>query len=163
MNTQWCKDQIKALPGMDAKDRNKYGAIALAVLGSMFTINLAIPDMEEGVLTSPEMLEQQRATAKKNVYANAYAFKHNLKQFKDTIIITQMDHSISSTCPSGDGWGAVSLVNTSGTTAVRLMCSTISTSIGCVVKSQFESNWETQKQEGKCNLALANPLPELSY
>ena len=159
MNKEWCKNMINRVPKVNETNKNKYGAVALAVLGSMVSINIAFDDTEE--ITPPAFIESQRATAKSNVAFNARQFQHKFQHYKDKTIITEVDYSINQKCASGDGWGGATLVNPNGSTAARIMCSTISTTIGCLVKSEFDKI-KYSIQEGVCNTSLANPLVPLT-
>ncbi len=159
MNTQWCKSMLKKLPEVEEKKRNKFAAIALAVLGSLFSINLVIPDGDD--LTTNEIVESQRATAKANVLFNARNFQHTFQHYNKTNIVSELDYSINEKCISGDGWGGATLVKPNGGTMARLMCSTTSASIGCLVKSEFDKV-KYAIQEGVCNLKLSTPLVPLT-
>lgn len=102
--------------------------------------------------------EQSRMQVLENVEYNAKRWRDDNKP--SAKVIVRGDSSISSTCASGDGWASVDL-ETEGGGKLQLKCSTVSGTIGCMTKSDFQARKQYASQEGRCNTELPFPLPKI--
>ena len=78
--------------------------------------------------------------------------------------MTHGDSTQSADCPQGDGWASVSFLGKKqeGTSEVEkysVVCSTVSQSIGCFLKQDFQAKPYAAK-EGKCDKSIPFPLPK---
>jgi len=101
--------------------------------------------------------EQARAQAIENAEYNARNWRDT--NAPDAKIIMRGDSTISSSCASGDGWATVDLKLPNGSMS-QLKCSTVSGTIGCLPKEDFQSR-SYAKQDGRCNSELPFPLPKI--
>jgi len=147
---------------LTASQQTKVGLTALATMGasSLVTISFLIPIPEE--VNELDVVEQQRVIAQENSKVNARLFQQAHKQFYKSYISTDVDFSINSKCANGDGWANVELIDEmDGKVVAELMCSTISKSLGCELKTEFNAR-DYAIQEGTCNLGIPVPMPTLS-
>lgn len=107
-----------------------------------------------------ETQEQARRSAIENAEFNAKVFRDaNAPQLK---VRMRGDSSISPTCITGDGWASVDLIRDGSLAAVvELKCSTVSDTIGCMTKNDFQQRADYAKQDGTCNRELPFPLPKI--
>jgi len=102
--------------------------------------------------------EQSRMQVLENVEYNAKRWRDDNKP--SAKVIVRGDSSISSSCASGDGWASVDL-ELEGGGKLQLKCSTVSGTIGCMTKSDFQARKQYASQEGTCNNELPFPLPKI--
>lgn len=101
--------------------------------------------------------EDSRRQAIENAEYNARNWRNtNAPNHK---IIMRGDSAINASCAQGDGWASVDLNNDSGE-KIELKCSTVSGTIGCLTKADFQER-EYAQQEGKCNPDVPFPLPKI--
>ena len=101
--------------------------------------------------------EQSRAQAIENAEYNARLWRD--KNAQDLKIMMRGDSTISPSCAQGDGWATVDLTNGKNTEAkVELKCSTVSGTIGCLKKTDFQ---QRDYQDGNCDKSLPVPLPKI--
>lgn len=99
-----------------------------------------------------QVLENAEFNAK--VYRDAYRPKSRIKM--------RGDSTISETCITGDGWVTVDLLfPESAAVQETLKCSSVSGTIGCMSKDDFQARADYAKQDGTCNRSLPFPLPKI--
>lgn len=90
-----------------------------------------------------------------NVFRNATYPNHTLKM--------RGDSTIGPDCKYGDGWATVDLIPNDGTpgNTIKLKCSTVSSTIGCMTDKDFKDRPQYANQDGHCNNELPFPLPKI--
>lgn len=104
-------------------------------------------------------VEDARAQAKANGVENAQQYRADNK-LAGYDIYARGDSTISNLCPNGDGWASIDL---KGSDAVlKLKCSTVSFSLGCMTDEDFK-NKAYAKEDGQCQPLnkVPHPLPKL--
>ena len=104
-----------------------------------------------------ETQEQARKQAIENAEYNAKNWRNQNKP--EGKIVMRGDSTISETCAQGDGWATVDVEQ--NTKTIELKCSTVSGTIGCIEKVDFQSRKQYSNQEGVCNKELPFPLPKI--
>jgi hypothetical protein len=126
--------------------------IVILVFGMMLSIACSKKE------ASWETQEQARRTALENADFNAKKYrKENRPGWR---IINRGDSTISATCPSGDGWVSVDLENTKTGQRLQLKCSSVSETMGCHTKVDFNKR-DYAEQDGECNKKIPFPLPKI--
>ncbi len=105
-----------------------------------------------------DTLENARKQAKENAEFNARKWRADTKLFVDANIISRGDSTQAPKCPQGDGWASMDLVNNSGQTHVKLKCSTVSDSVGCLDEKDFKSKTYAN-EDGQCAPTSKVPFP----
>jgi hypothetical protein len=123
---------------------------------------LALPLLALGCTekVSFDTAEDARATAKANATYVVQSFRRENPRFSAYDIMARGDSSITNTCPQGDGWASVDLIPTDGGEAVKLKCSTVSLSIGCLLEEDFRKR-DYAREDGSCNAEIPFPLPKV--
>lgn len=107
-------------------------------------------------------LEAARDQARSNAVENAQTFRATDPRFTDLEIIARGDSTQSDSCPQGDGWASIDF-NRKGTQGfLKVKCSTVSRSLGCMTDADFKGREQYAKQENKCNATLPFPIPKLT-
>lgn len=106
-----------------------------------------------------DTVEQARAQAKENGTQNAQMYRSENK-LPDCGIYARGDSTISPECPNGDGWASNEL--RCPDKLVKLKCSTVSVSLGCMTEEDFRSKVYAQ-EDGKCQPyeKVPHPLPKM--
>ena len=109
-------------------------------------------------------LEDARNQARQNAEINARLYRAESPRLENTRLVTHGDSTQSADCPQGDGWASVSFLGKKqeGTNEVEkyeVVCSTVSQSIGCFLKKDFQAKPYAAK-EGKCDKSIPFPLPK---
>jgi len=120
----------------------------------VLTIAALCSGCQEQPKVSFETLEAQRQTAIDNSSFNATIYRNTYNP--DLKIKARGDSSIKDTCPQGDGWATIDLINDSGEKIVELKCSTVSSTIACATTADFQKRFT----DGKCDDTLPMPLPK---
>lgn len=107
-----------------------------------------------------ETQEQARQQVLENAEYNAKVYRDaNAPSAK---IKMRGDSTISATCITGDGWVTVDLLHPQSLTLYQtLKCSSVSGTIGCMTKKDFQARSDYAKQDGSCNGELPFPLPKI--
>jgi hypothetical protein len=117
-----------------------------------------------------QTVEEQRAQGRANAGASAAEYQRQNPRISGWEAIVKADTTHSSTCPQGDGWAEVVFMRTEraeGTTKnlevqkATVMCSTVSTTQGCVMVSPTD-NWSkhpAKGNDGVCASTLEVPFP----
>jgi hypothetical protein len=127
---------------------NTIGTIATIV--TIATIALAVLiligcDKE----ASFETIESNKSIAKENAMFNAKKWRSTHRP--GAIVDTHGDSSIKPTCPQGDGWASVKVLDPeTGGVLDDLKCSTYSKADGCILKADFNKRAHLVGQEGGC-------------
>lgn len=109
-------------------------------------------------------LEDARNQARQNAEINARLYRAESPRLENTRLVTHGDSTQSADCPQGDGWASVSFLGKKqeGTNEIEkyeVVCSTVSQSIGCFLKKNFQQKPYAAK-EGKCDKTIPFPLPK---
>lgn len=112
-------------------------------------------------LVSFETVEAQRVTAQANAEYNAQKYRAENPRFEAGFkIVGHTDSTITNECPQGDGWASISIMKVDDKVVekYKLKCSTVSSSLGCYLDSDFEKkNFATD--EDKCQPLGKVPFP----
>ena len=100
--------------------------------------------------------EENRRVARENSNYNAKRFIKQNPEYASTTIRNDGDSTIGKKCAQGDGWSSITL-RKGGRDVVKLKCSTVSESIGCLTKENFATK-DYSSQDGKCDTALPTSL-----
>lgn len=108
-----------------------------------------------GDKVSFDTLETARAQAKENAEFNARSWRQQAPAYAELGLISRGDSTQSATCPQGDGWASLDLVQKeTGAVRVKLKCSTVSGAIGC--------RTDTPASEGRCSSEVPHPLLKIA-
>lgn len=140
---------------------------ALSACSKQEPVNPAVP---EGKSISFQVLEDARATSYANGVVVAKAYVRDNPRLEGMDIVGHTDQVQSDTCPQGSGWAHLSAMKTDRENLdakgkpvvekIKLVCSTVSASIGCFREEDFKST-KYSGQEDTCNVKLPFPLPKL--
>lgn len=112
-----------------------------------------------------DTLETARKQAKDNAEYNARKWRADTKvqRLVESNIISRGDSTQSPTCPQGDGWASMDLVNGDGQKIVGLKCSTVSDSVGCLENNDFKTK-SYANEDGQCQATtkVPHPLPKIA-
>jgi hypothetical protein len=111
-----------------------------------------------------DTLETARKQAKENAEYNARAWRAQTPASAQLGILSRGDSTQSPDCPQGDGWASMDLVDTSnGKSLVKLKCSTVSDSVGCLEANDFKTK-PYANEEGSCQSTakVPHPLPKIA-
>ena len=103
-----------------------------------------------------ETQEDSRRQAIENATFSAQKWRR--QHAADYRLIARGDSTISATCPQGDGWASMDLEKDG--VKIKLKCSTVSESIGCMPSADFKKRTYAE-QEGRCNKEIPFPLPKI--
>ena len=109
-----------------------------------------------------DTLETARKQAKENAEFNARKWRADTKTFADANMITRGDSTQAPTCPQGDGWASIDIVNVNGQPLTKLKCSTVSDSVGCREEKDFKAS-SYAGEDGICQSVskVPHPLPKI--
>ena len=107
-----------------------------------------------------DTVEDARRQARENVTVIAQTFRAENKLTEYDIMV-RGDSTQSAECPQGDGWATIDLIDRKTNSGVKLKCSTVSATIGCLEESDFKTK-RYAAEDGKCNNEIPFPLPKLS-
>ena len=109
-----------------------------------------------------ETLETARSQARANAEFNAKKWRADTKLYADANLVVKGDSSQTPTCPQGDGWASMEILNATGQKLTGLKCSTVSLSVGCRTDSDFKSS-PYANEDGQCQptTKVPHPLPKL--
>ncbi len=97
-----------------------------------------------------------------NAVENAQTFRATDPRFTDLEIIARGDSTQSESCPQGDGWASIDFNRKGSQGFLKVKCSTVSRSLGCMTDADFKGREQYAKQENKCNASLPFPIPKLT-
>jgi hypothetical protein len=100
-----------------------------------------------------ETLESARSVANDNAKFNATKFRAE-NGFEKFGLLVRGDSSQTNSCPQGDGWASVDLLDEYKQPYRKLKCSTVSSNIGCMTVEDFKSRQQYASQENQCNHTL---------
>lgn len=108
-----------------------------------------------------DTLELQRAVANDNSRYNAQKWRAE-NGFEALNILARGDSTQQATCPQGDGWASVDLINpTTKQPQEKLKCSTVSGNLGCYKDADFKARAVLAKQENTCNAEIPKTLKKI--
>lgn len=106
-----------------------------------------------------ETLENAKTTANDNSLFNAQNFRQtNNVLFPGWSIIPNGDSSQTPACPQGDGWATLKLVAPEAKRVVKIKCSTVSGSTGCLADAEFKEK-SYASEDGHCQPTTKVPFP----
>lgn len=111
-----------------------------------------------------DTLETARKQAKENAEFNAKAWRAQTKAYGELSLISRGDSSQVPTCPQGDGWASIDLVDANDPSRkVALKCSTVSDSVGCREAVDFKTS-PYANEDGSCRAVskVPHPLPKIA-
>lgn len=123
--------------------------------------------VEQRKVQSFQFLEDQRTIAKENAEFVAADYRSSNPRLSGMKIVGHTDSTISESCPSGDGWVSLSLMDAEGAKSrkdvekIKIKCSSVSLSLGCYLEKDFTEK-PFAKEEGVCNKNLPSPLPKIA-
>ena len=127
-----------------------------------FAIALSACGGKESV--SFNTLEDARAQARSNAEFNAANYRAENPRMVGMKIVGHGDSTQVATCPQGDGWASISLMNVdkaAGTVEkYKIKCSTVSATLGCYIEADFAVK-PFASQENRCDATLPFPLPKV--
>ena len=101
-----------------------------------------------------DALEAARSTVNANAHYNATKFRAE-NGHSELGLLVRGDSSQQNSCPQGDGWASVDLVDAKTKQPMyKLKCSTVSPNVGCMYEQDFKSRTQYSSQENKCNDTL---------
>lgn len=108
-----------------------------------------------------DTLETQRSIANDNSRYNAQKWRAE-NGFEALNILSRGDSTQQATCPQGDGWASVDLIDTkTKAPEVKLKCSTVSGNLGCYKDADFKARAVLAKQENTCNNDIPKTLKKI--
>lgn len=102
--------------------------------------------------------ETARAQALENAQYNAIKFRSTSPQYAGFSIQMQGDSSQTASCPQGDGFASGKLVSPEANKVVRIKCSTISATVGCMLDEEFKTK-NYAEDDGRCQPTSKVPFP----
>lgn len=109
-------------------------------------------------------LEDARNQARSNAEYNAAAYRSENPRMQGLKIVGHGDSTQTPSCPQGDGWASVSIMNVDKEKAsvekYKVKCSTVSAALGCYLESDFQTK-PFARQENQCDSTLPFPLPKV--
>jgi hypothetical protein len=108
-------------------------------------------------------LEEAKGTARENAMFNAQMYRQSNILYKGWDIIGRGDSTQSNSCPQGDGWATMELVNPEKTKLVKAKCSTVSGNTGCLEDADFKTK-NFASEDGACAPLnrVPYPLPKIA-
>lgn len=111
---------------------------------------------------SAKELESQKQIALDNAESNAQMFRANDTRFANHKVINAPDSTQNVTCPMGDGWASLTLMNPENGTRTKIKCSTYSAATGCLLDQGFVTK-PYAPDDGKCQKdKVPYPLEKLA-
>jgi hypothetical protein len=108
-----------------------------------------------------DTLETQRAIANDNSRYNAQKWRAE-NGYEKNNILTRGDSTQQASCPQGDGWASVDIIDKDTKKAVEsLKCSTVSGNLGCYKAEDFKARAVLAKQENTCNQDIPKTLKKI--
>lgn len=110
-----------------------------------------------------DTLETARKQAKENAEYNARKWRADTKTYADSNIIARGDSTQSPACPQGDGWASMDIVDANGQMKVKLKCSSVSDSVGCLEEKDFKTK-SYANEDGQCQptAKVPHPIPKIA-
>ncbi len=115
---------------------------------SVFTLMLALTGCGDSKVSATD-LENQKQIAVDNAELSAQLFRANDTSYANAKIISAPDSSQTATCPMGDGWATLTLVDPATGQKTKLKCSTYSSATGCLLDREFVTK-PYAPDDGKC-------------
>lgn len=108
-------------------------------------------------------LETARQQARENAEFNAQVFRSSMPGGGDLKIVSRGDSTQEPTCPQGDGWATIDVLNANGGKVAKLKCNTVSNSVGCRADADFKES-PYASEDGKCAplSKVPHPLPKIA-
>lgn len=115
---------------------------------------------------SSTTLEDARSQSLQNGLIVAKAYVRENPRLKGMDVVGHADEHQTAECPQGSGWAYLSAMRSTvdandkiiGVEKVKLVCSTVSASLGCYREADFK---ETAFASGKCDKKIPFPLPKV--
>ncbi len=110
--------------------------IASAVIAATMLTACGKQEVQEVSFAS---LEEAKGTARENALFNAQMYRQSNILYKGWDLIGRGDSTQSNSCPQGDGWATMELVNPEKTKLIKAKCSTVSSNTGCLDDADFKT------------------------
>jgi hypothetical protein len=108
-----------------------------------------------------DTLETQRGIANDNSRYNAQKWRAE-NGFESLNILARGDSTQQASCPQGDGWASVDLIDpATKSPREKLKCSTVSGNLGCYKDADFKARAVLAKQENTCNDSIPKTLKKI--
>jgi hypothetical protein len=108
-----------------------------------------------------DTLETQRSIANDNSRYNAQKWRAE-NGHESLNILARGDSTQQSSCPQGDGWASVDLIDPkTKAPQEKLKCSTVSGNLGCYKDADFKARAVLAKQENTCNNDIPKTLKKI--
>lgn len=110
-----------------------------------------------------ETLETARAQASENALFNSRSWRAQAPVYAKLGIKARGDSTQSPSCPQGDGWASIDLIDDqTGAVRIKLKCSTVSSNVGCREAEDFKSS-PYANEDGNCQAVakVPHPLPKI--
>lgn len=125
----------------------------LAIISTVLAVAACAPEK-----VSFDTLESARTKAKENATWNAVQYRAS-SPFVSYSIDSTTDSTMTASCPQGDGWASVKLINPDDPTEkIGLKCSTVSNAVGCMTDNDFKSK-DYANDDGYCQSLSKVPFP----
>lgn len=111
-----------------------------------------------------DTLENARKQAKENAEFNAKAWRAQTPAYAQLSLISRGDSSQTPSCPQGDGWATIDLVDPNRPDRkLTIKCSTVSDSVGCRESNDFKAS-PFANEDGSCQptTKVPHPLPKIA-
>jgi hypothetical protein len=103
-------------------------------------------------------LEDARASARGNAEYNAQMYRQGNAVLQAFSITVAGDSTQEPSCPQGDGWATETFVSPAKNQLVKVKCSTVSASLGCMSDEEFKSK-PFAGDDGHCQPVTKVPFP----
>jgi len=108
-------------------------------------------------------LETARTQAAENAEYNAKKYRTNNPAAASWGIIGRGDSAQTPTCPQGDGWASLNLVDANGAVQRKLKCSTVSSAVGCLEDGEFKTSlYGPEDKVCQSTAKVPFPVPSIS-
>jgi hypothetical protein len=147
---------------METKKNRYTSRVMLCIVCAMILVVLTLTACGKKDV-SFDTLETARAQAKDNGEFNARKWRADTKVYAAANMISRGDSTQEPSCPQGDGWASVDLVDEAGQKLVSLKCSTVSMNVGCLEAKDFKTK-SYAGEEGLCQSTskVPHPLPKIA-
>jgi ABC-type sulfate transport system substrate-binding protein len=133
--------------------------VAVAIYITLFCLLIVAGCSSDKV--SNGTVETARSVANANSGFNARVWKTKNPAYAGCKILERGDSTQSRSCPQGDGWASIDLVNDIGVVEIPLKCSTYSVNIGCMPATDF-SKKRYATEDGNCNNDMDFPITKIA-
>lgn len=138
----------------------KKSLLSISLFATFLAVALSACSKNE---VSNTTLEDARAASLANGVTVAKAYIRENPRLNGMDVVGHSDEHQTSDCPQGSGWAYLSAMRTlsdNSVEKVKLVCSTVSASVGCYREQDFKlTNFAATA--GRCDAKLPFPLPKV--